>query len=308
MELQLTDKHVFIAGASRGIGRAMAEAFLGEGAKVTLTGRGKASLDEAKGALTARFGAERIFASSGDMTDTAVLAAALDGAEAALGPVHTLVCNVGIDSAPPGFDVSDETWEAGIAQNFLGSVRLAREALKRVSPAPGRKPRRLQHHLHFVDRRLRGAGHAADLWRVQGRAQPCRQGTGEDHRPRRHPRQRHRAGQYRLSRRRLGTTPGRPGRCLEQMDAARSGAETFRQARRDRRCGAVSGQPARQLRHRPCAGGRWRAVEIGRPSPCPLPRWGERVSTGVTPPPWPARSGCRRFRPSRPCRAAACWA
>ncbi len=134
MDLHLTDKHVFIAGASRGIGRAIADAFLAEGARVTLTGRGQASLDAAHKDLGARFGTERIFATAGDMTRTDVLAGALDAAEAALGPVHTLIANVGLDHSPMGFDLSDEQWDAGLAQNFLGSVRLAREALKRVSP------------------------------------------------------------------------------------------------------------------------------------------------------------------------------
>lgn len=136
MELGLKDRHIFIAGASRGIGRAIAEAFLGEGAKVTLTARGEASLAEAKDALGARFGADGLFATAGDMTKTDVLAAAFEAAEAAQGPVHTLVCNVGLDGAPGGYNLSDEQWDSGLTQNFLGSIRLAREALNRMLPRP----------------------------------------------------------------------------------------------------------------------------------------------------------------------------
>ena len=136
MDLHLKGRHVFIAGASRGIGRAMAEAFLAEGAKVTLTGRGEASLAEAKDALIARFGKDAIFATAGDMTKTDVLAKAFDAAEAALGPVHTLICNVGLDGAPGGYNLTDEQWESGLTQNFLGSIRLAREALNRMLPRP----------------------------------------------------------------------------------------------------------------------------------------------------------------------------
>ena len=51
MDLELDGNHVFIAGASRGIGFGMAEAFAREGAKVTLTGRGEGSLDAARKAL-----------------------------------------------------------------------------------------------------------------------------------------------------------------------------------------------------------------------------------------------------------------
>ena len=129
MDLQLGGKHVFIAGASRGIGRAMAEAFLTEGANVSLTARQAAPLDETHADFAKRHGAARLYKHAGNMTATATIAAALAGAEAALGPLHTLVANVGLDDAPMGFDVSDEKWESGLAQNFLGSMRLAREAL-----------------------------------------------------------------------------------------------------------------------------------------------------------------------------------
>jgi 3-oxoacyl-[acyl-carrier protein] reductase len=132
MDLQLGGKHIFIAGASRGIGQAMAEAFLKEGANVSLTARQVAPLDETHADFAKRHGAARLYKHAGNMTATATIAAALAGAEAALGPIHTLVANVGLDDAPMGFDVSDEKWESGLAQNFLGSMRLAREALKRV--------------------------------------------------------------------------------------------------------------------------------------------------------------------------------
>ena len=136
MDLQLGGKHIFIAGASRGIGQAMAEAFLKEGCNVALTARSAGPLDAAHAEFVKRHGAARLYKQAGNMTETTAIAAALAGAEAALGPVHTLVANVGLDDAPPGFDVSDEKWESGLAQNFLGSVRLAREALKRVMARP----------------------------------------------------------------------------------------------------------------------------------------------------------------------------
>lgn len=132
MDLQLGGKHVFIAGASRGIGHGIAEAFLNEGANIALTARSPGPLDETHADFAKRYGAARLYKLAGNMTETASIAAALAGAEAALGPIHTLIANVGLDDSPPGFDVSDEKWEAGLAQNFLGSMRLAREALKRV--------------------------------------------------------------------------------------------------------------------------------------------------------------------------------
>ena len=136
MDLDLAGKHVFIAGASRGIGLAIAEVFLKEGARVSLTARGAEALESSFAMLAARYGNDRIFRKAGDMTQTGPIVAALEEAEAALGPLYCVVGNVGIDSTPRGWDVDDETFDIGFEQNFLSSYRLAREALRRVLPRP----------------------------------------------------------------------------------------------------------------------------------------------------------------------------
>jgi 3-oxoacyl-[acyl-carrier protein] reductase len=142
MDLHLKGKTVFIAGASRGIGFGMAQAFAREGAKVALTARSQGPLDEALKALVAE-GAKPadLVTFAGDMTKSATIAAALDAAEAKLGPVHCAIANVGLGRAPLGIDVSDADWEADMAQNLYSSVYLAREALKRIlaRPAEARK-------------------------------------------------------------------------------------------------------------------------------------------------------------------------
>jgi 3-oxoacyl-[acyl-carrier protein] reductase len=136
MDLGLTGKHVFIAGASRGIGLAIAEAFLQEGAVVSLTARGAEALERAYESLAARYGTERLFREAADMTLTQPIADALEHAEAALGQVYCVVGNVGIDKTPPGWDVDDVTFDVGFEQNCLGSYRLAREAVKRALRLP----------------------------------------------------------------------------------------------------------------------------------------------------------------------------
>ena len=142
MNLDLEGKHVFIAGASRGIGLGMARAFAAEGAKVALTARGAGPRDEAKAALVADgVKPENLLTIAGDMTASADIAAALEAAEAKLGPVHCAIANVGLSRAPLGFDVSDEDWDADMKQNLFGSVYLAREAIRRIlaRPAPERQ-------------------------------------------------------------------------------------------------------------------------------------------------------------------------
>ena len=53
MDLQLSGRHVLVTGGSKGIGRACAEAFLAEGAVVSLVARDAAALDEAATRLRA---------------------------------------------------------------------------------------------------------------------------------------------------------------------------------------------------------------------------------------------------------------
>ncbi len=134
MDLQLKDKVIFIAGASRGIGLGIAEACLKEGAKLAITARGVEGLEATRHELAARHGKDRIWAQAGDMRDSKAIEAALDGAEEALGPLWGAVANVGIYPCPPGFDVDDESWTGGMAQNLDSAFRVARGALKRISP------------------------------------------------------------------------------------------------------------------------------------------------------------------------------
>ncbi len=134
MELGLSGKTIFVAGASRGIGLGIVEACLGEGAKVAITARGAEALEDTRARLAAEHGEDRVWAMAGDLRDTARIEEALAGAEAALGPIFGAVANVGLHPCPPGADVDDETWDAGFAQNLGSAWRLARGAYRRMRP------------------------------------------------------------------------------------------------------------------------------------------------------------------------------
>ena len=134
MDLQLKDKVIFVAGGSRGIGLGIVEACLREGAKLAITARGEEALDATRAKLAGEFGADRIWARAGDMRDTATIEAALDAAEAEVGPIWGAVANVGLHPCPPGFDVDDATWDAGFAQNLDSAFRLGRAAMRRMIP------------------------------------------------------------------------------------------------------------------------------------------------------------------------------
>jgi 3-oxoacyl-[acyl-carrier protein] reductase len=134
VDLQLKDKVIFVAGGSRGIGLGIVETCLREGARVAITARGAPALEETQKRLADQFGTDRIWSMAGDMRNTATIEKALDAVECDFGPIWGAVANVGLHPTPPGYEVDDETWGGAFAQNLDSAFRLARGALKRMTP------------------------------------------------------------------------------------------------------------------------------------------------------------------------------
>jgi 3-oxoacyl-[acyl-carrier protein] reductase len=134
MHLGLDGKVIFIAGASRGIGRGIVEACLAEGARLVITARGAEALEAERARLAATYGDERLLAIAGDMRDTAVIEDAVARTEDSFGPIFGAVANVGLHPCPPGIEVDDDTWDKGFTQNLDSAWRLSRAALRRMTP------------------------------------------------------------------------------------------------------------------------------------------------------------------------------
>ena len=108
-----------ITGASRGIGRAVAEHAVARGATVGLVARNRAPLD----ATLASLGGERVGAVAvADVADRRGLQAALAELETALGPPDVLVNNAGLGAAGPVTALPVEAIERIMAINFFGAV------------------------------------------------------------------------------------------------------------------------------------------------------------------------------------------
>jgi 3-oxoacyl-[acyl-carrier protein] reductase len=110
-------RSVLVTGGNRGIGRAIAEAFLAQGDKVAVTTR---SGGAPMGALDVRC----------DITDPAAVDAAFSVIEAAHGPVEVLVANAGITSDTLLLRMSEDDWSSVIDTNLTGAFRLAKRASK----------------------------------------------------------------------------------------------------------------------------------------------------------------------------------
>jgi len=134
MDLQLKDRVIFVAGASRGIGLGIVEACLAEGAKLAMTARGAEALEAERARLAATYGAGKLWTFAGDMRDPATIDAAVERAETEFGPIWGAVANVGLHPCPPGFEIDDETWDAGLSQNLDSAFRLSRSVLRRMTP------------------------------------------------------------------------------------------------------------------------------------------------------------------------------
>ena len=93
MDLNLSGKHILITGGSKGIGLACAQAFLAEGARVSLVSRSEANLTRARESLSA-FGSDRVQTHAADLTQAASAQAALVAAIATFGPVDVLVLSL----------------------------------------------------------------------------------------------------------------------------------------------------------------------------------------------------------------------
>ena len=136
MDLQLQNQVVFIAGSSRGIGRAIASTLLAEGAHIVLTGRDEASLLAAAAELTTPATRDRILAVRGDFTHAETIARALDLTAKHFGRIDHLIANLGTGSGKPGWNPPEEEWHRLFELNFFASTRLTQAALPHLLKNP----------------------------------------------------------------------------------------------------------------------------------------------------------------------------
>lgn len=101
MNLNLDDKRVLITGASRGIGLAIGESFLQEGARVMLLARTPSPLKEATNRLSAEHGQNRVLSLPIDCADESKWLNVLEQIKAAWGGLDIVVSNVGDGRSVP---------------------------------------------------------------------------------------------------------------------------------------------------------------------------------------------------------------
>ena len=122
MELGLSGRRALVMGGSSGLGKAIAQALIKEGARTVICARGAERL----AATAAQIGAQGIVA---DVTLPGAAAALVVESEKRLGPLDVLVVNTG--GPPPGLfaDLSEAAWRTAFESLWISSVGAMRAAL-----------------------------------------------------------------------------------------------------------------------------------------------------------------------------------
>jgi len=133
--MSLAGRTAIITGASQGLGAAIAEHFLAEGANIALCSRNAADLSEQHKRLAAAHGADRVWSRPADISSTNDVDALFEEAQSRFGRLDVLVNNAGVYGPMGSIDTVDwDEWVQAIAINLTGTVYCARKAVTIFKP------------------------------------------------------------------------------------------------------------------------------------------------------------------------------
>ncbi len=124
--MRLRGKRAIVTGGARGIGRAIAEGYLREGAAVVL-----ADLDGDAAAATARGLGDKASAVPVDVTDLASIESMVEAATAS-GPIDILVNNAAVFDMAPIVEITEESYDRVFAVNVKGLLFTLQAVAKRM--------------------------------------------------------------------------------------------------------------------------------------------------------------------------------
>jgi 3-oxoacyl-[acyl-carrier protein] reductase len=130
MSQTLSGKIAIVTGGTRGIGRAIAERLLAEGAAVAICGMSQSGVDQAAAEL-ARAGG-RIIGEVADVSSLDAVRRFFQNVDQRLGTVDFLINNAGIGIYKRVVDLTPEEWHRMINLNLSGVYYCSHEALPRM--------------------------------------------------------------------------------------------------------------------------------------------------------------------------------
>ena len=129
MDTNLSNRTALITGGSLGLGKAMAQAFSDQGAKVAILARRQEVLDatvEEINALDHAIDGGEVRGFVCDVSDPSAIAATHQQVVNLWGNVDILVNNAGASAAKPFMDITDDEWQADLDLKLMAAVRLTR--------------------------------------------------------------------------------------------------------------------------------------------------------------------------------------
>lgn len=128
--MRLENKVAIITGASRGIGFAIAEAFVREGAKVAVCGSRLSSAEKAVSILREKYPQAEMLPIGVNVNDTEEIKSMVSAVVDKWGRVDALVNNAGVTSTKSILEMTDEDFTSVIDINLVGPFKIIREVAK----------------------------------------------------------------------------------------------------------------------------------------------------------------------------------
>ena len=136
MDLMLKGKVAIVGGASKGLGRACAQALAEEGANLAICSRSQTDLEKAAQEIRSATGVE-VLALAGDLEQHDVIRKLVASAAERFGRLDVLVSNSGGPPLAYAQNASEEQWATAVQRSLLFFARMAREALPHLKKAGG---------------------------------------------------------------------------------------------------------------------------------------------------------------------------
>jgi NAD(P)-dependent dehydrogenase (short-subunit alcohol dehydrogenase family) len=134
---RLAGKVALITGGGSGIGKATAQLFLEESAKVAVNDNNSEALERAVDDLQKV--SSQVTGVQGDVRSMKDAAAMVRAAVDSFGQLDILFCNAGITSVTPISELSEEEWDAVIDTNLKGMFTLVKQAVPQMKAQGGGK-------------------------------------------------------------------------------------------------------------------------------------------------------------------------
>jgi 3-oxoacyl-[acyl-carrier protein] reductase len=136
MDLELRDKVAIVGGASKGLGRACAEALAQEGVKVALCSRSQSELERAAREIRAATGTD-VLVFAGDLDRYETIRELIATTVGRFGRLDIMVNNSGGPPLARAHNATEEQWATAVQRSLLFFARMSREAVPHLKRQGG---------------------------------------------------------------------------------------------------------------------------------------------------------------------------